>query len=156
MDRSDLFHQYLILFLLNGGALLWAMSETVASETNRPPGRHWRHVCWQASVKTQPAGSCTVVPYLLKHRRGTMNGGLFSLHVKRTVSLPDPALIESWLQWGLFKTTGILIALGYFVWAGGLTQPARESSKDVFTQDKCVFAVRTRLFQTAKGSQERP
>lgn len=60
-------------FTLSDACRLWP------SETNRPADRHWRHVCWQASVKTQPAGSYTTVPHLLKHSSSTMNGGPFSL-----------------------------------------------------------------------------
>lgn len=57
------------------------------------------------------------------------------------------------VHWGPSQATGIITALGYFVCVGGLTQPARESFKDVFTKDKCVFTASTRLFQTAKDWQ---
>lgn len=145
VDKSSLFNQYFVLVLLNGGTSLCAMPEAVASETNRPAGRHWRHVCWQASVKTQPAGSYTAVPYLLKHSQSTMNGGLFSLSPPLCMSretslrvLPGPTFIASWPQWGLSKITGVLIALGYFVWAGGLTHP-ESHSKRCFHQGQMCF-----------------
>lgn len=127
------------------------------TQTNSPAGRRWRHVCWQASVKTQPAGSYTAVPHLPKHRQSIMNGGLFSLSpplcMLREMSLrvlPGPEFIASWLHWGWFEMTRDFLAERED-WHN-----LPESFKDVFTKDKCVFVACTRLFQTAKGSQEKP
>lgn len=157
-------NQYFVLVLLNGGALLWVMRADC--------GLRDKQACRQTLAACLLTGLCEDTTRRILYGRAistktqpehdewrpilTLSS---SAHVKRSVSqlLAQNSSHHGFthVHWGLSKTTCVLIALGYFVWVGGLTQPARESFKDVFTKDKCVFAASTRLFQTAKEWKEK-
>lgn len=93
-----------------------------------------------------------------------MNGGLFqffsSMHIlkKGCKILLGSEFTTFWFDSharGLVRDEVFLIALGYFVWVGGLTHHAREDVQRVaeifffFSKGNRVFAASSRRFQTA-------
>lgn len=131
------------------------MQETVVSETNKPPARRWQHVCWRASVKTQPAGSYIAMLNLLK-LSGKINEGLLStLACKKKIS---NSCLVFWLHmWTVWKKPFYIQFFNRtenFVWVGKLTQLSLELFNSVVNEESCVFAVITRLFQTAERFTE--
>lgn len=106
--------------------------------------------------------SSASLPYLLKHSQSMMNGGLFqfssSMHIlkKGCKILLGSEFTTFWFDSharGLVRDEVFLIALGYFVWVGGLTHHAREDAQRVaelfFSKGNRVFAASSRRFQTA-------
>lgn len=84
--------------------------------------------------------SSASLPYLLKHSQSMMNGGLFqfssSMHIlkKGCKILLGSEFTTFWFDSharGLVRDEVFLIALGYFVWVGGLTHHAREDVQRV-------------------------
>lgn len=97
--------------------------------------------------------SSASLPYLLKHSQSMMNGGLFqfssSMHIlkKGCKILLGSEFTTFWFDSharGLVRDEVFLIALGYFVWVGGLTHHAREDVQRV--AELFFFLLKTTVF----------